>query len=394
MKTLIGTPIHQSQSHIIEKWLENVSQLRKPTDLFMVDSSSDRNFVRTVKLYCKKYGIKNYTIEHFDYHQENGEDERIGRSREIIRKQVLTGGYEVWFNWECEFSLPVDALDKMTTVMKAGNFMVVSHSPTLKRVSVDPHVKFGCDLVRCELLKKYGFLLEYPDMPNSWYLLGLWLKKRVARDGGRCLELDISNPSHLKRFKNRNTLKLNLGCGKKHIDDYVNIDIQVPCDLKHDLTKPLPFANNSVDEIFSEGNVIALFSRKEWFNLKKEIARVLRPGGKLEIIFFDFEYITKAFLENKNNQRWEWWIETIFSGQHNEYEFSKNGFTFDKLVTDFQEDGLINFSKESTRHPGYVHFICYKKFSTTLASIMPVALLLAWENIYSVQESAFMQLFS
>ena len=99
-------------------------------------------------------------------------------------------------------------------------------------------------------------------------------------------------------------MKLNLGCGKKHKQGYVNIDIQEPCDLKHDLRTPWPFADNSVDEIFTEDNTICLFSRQEWEGVvKREMARVLKTGGKLEIIFLDFEYIPKAFLDNKDGQR-------------------------------------------------------------------------------------------
>lgn len=156
-------------------------------------------------------------------------------------------------------------------------------------------------------------------------------------------------------------LKLNLGCGNKHKPGYLNIDIQEPCDLKHDLRTPLPFADGSVDEIFSESNTICLFSRKEWQRLKKEITRVLKDGGKLEVLFLDLEYILKAFLENKEGQRWGWWWQTIFSAQENEYDFSKNGFTYNKMVSDLSEEGMINFKKSvDPKHPEYIHLTCYK----------------------------------
>jgi len=158
-------------------------------------------------------------------------------------------------------------------------------------------------------------------------------------------------------------MKLNLGCGKEHKEGYVNIDIQEPCDLKHDLRTPLPFADDSVDEIFSEGNVISLFSLKEWRDLKKEMARVLKVGGKLEIILLDFEYVLKAFLDNKNGERWGLWWLTIFSGQENEYNFAKNGFTYEKLVADLFDEGMVNFSRkrEIGGDPRFIHLICYKQ---------------------------------
>lgn len=159
-------------------------------------------------------------------------------------------------------------------------------------------------------------------------------------------------------------MKLNLGCGQKHKKGYLNIDIQEPCDLKHDLRTPLPFDDNSVDEIFTEG-FIWLLSRKEWEwnnegGLKREIVRVLKPGGRLEIVFLDFKYIIKAFLENKDGKRWSWWWQTIFSAQKNEYDFSKNCFTYDKLVSDLCAEGMSNFSKKGTSEEGYIHLTCYK----------------------------------
>ena len=46
-------------------------------------------------------------------------------------------------------------------------------------------------------------------------------------------------------------LKLHLGCGDVHKDDYINIDIR-PCsavDLIADISKPLPFAPGSATKI-------------------------------------------------------------------------------------------------------------------------------------------------
>ena len=48
-------------------------------------------------------------------------------------------------------------------------------------------------------------------------------------------------------------MKLNIGCGVQHIPGWINIDIAGDnCDLKHDVRKPLPYANDSISFAYSE----------------------------------------------------------------------------------------------------------------------------------------------
>lgn len=189
----------------------------------------------------------------------------------------------------------------------------------------------------------------------------------VSKDNKRLIYTSKPN-------SNDGKVKLNLGCGKRHRDGYLNIDVQEPCDLKHDLRKPLPFPDNSVDEIFTEG-FIWLLSKKEWEGqggggFKKELERVLKPGGKLEIIFLDFEYIIKAFLDNKDGKRWGWWWQTIFSAQEDEFDFSKNAFTYEKLVSDLSAVGFSKFEKHETEDESYVRLICYKSESDRSMNVL------------------------
>jgi len=295
--------------------------------------------------------------------QELGKDERLGRSRETIRQKVLNNNYNAWFSWECDQILPKDTLTKLVEIMKAGDFAVISNldqSEFSGKPLDNPIDSFGSALVNRKALEKYGFLLEYPNMPDCWYKGGKWFKKQVIKSGGKYLEVDTKNINRVAKFRGRKNLKLNIGCGDKHKKGYINIDILEPCDLKHDLRTPWPFDNNSVDEIFSEGNTVCLFSKKEWFDLKKEIARVLKIGGKLELIFFDLEYIFKAFLDDKKAKRWDYWWRTIFSAQKDKYDYSKNGFTYEKMVSDLSGEGMTGFTKLKPPEPGYIHLICFK----------------------------------
>lgn len=76
--------------------------------------------------------------------------------------------------------------------------------------------------------------------------------------------------------------KLNLGCGKKPLQGFYNVDFTTEhgADLGHDLTKPLPFHNESVDEIHAY-HVFEHFYRWECEDILKDWVSKLKPGGLL-----------------------------------------------------------------------------------------------------------------
>jgi len=88
-----------------------------------------------------------------------------------------------------------------------------------------------------------------------------------------------------------NTLKkLNLGCGKKYLEGWVNLDIsykdiyenKIKVDIKHDLNKfPWPFKDNEFDIILLEHNLEHL---KDIYKVMKELTRISKNGGRIKII--------------------------------------------------------------------------------------------------------------
>lgn len=197
MKILIGTPIHQIKDYSMERWLESVSKLLKsyPADLLLVDNSPGLDYVEKVRSYCAKFGIINYKIEHLEISQGQPPSEKIGRSREIIRQEVLSGDYDAWFSWESDQIIPIDTLTRLVKIMEAGNYMMIHPNSWDRVLPGEPEADFGVCLIRRQCLEKFGFLLEYPDMPDCWYGGEAWFKKQVLKDGGNYIEIyGLINP--------------------------------------------------------------------------------------------------------------------------------------------------------------------------------------------------------
>lgn len=83
-------------------------------------------------------------------------------------------------------------------------------------------------------------------------------------------------------------MKLNLGGGQLPLDGFLNVDMCEGADIRHDLRNPLPFDEQSIDEIMAV-HLIESFHKWELKNILQDWFRVLKPGGKLTIEFTDLD---------------------------------------------------------------------------------------------------------
>ncbi|GAA0335288.1 hypothetical protein GCM10009087_52070 [Sphingomonas oligophenolica] len=83
---------------------------------------------------------------------------------------------------------------------------------------------------------------------------------------------------------------LNLGGGGNLIDGALTVDIDPRADSYVDLTKPLPFAANSIDLIFFE-EVLEHVEKPIGLALLRECRRVLKPGGTIRIATPDLDWL-------------------------------------------------------------------------------------------------------
>ena len=195
MRVLIGTPIHEVKDYCMERWLKNVSRLKYPADLLMVDNSPGTDYMKKVKRYCAKYGIKKYKIKHFDIDQDLGPDIRIERSQEIIRQYVLSHDIDAWFSWECDQIIPTDALDKLIKIMEDGKYMMVIHNCGARWDHTVLNTNMGVTLIKRKCLEKSWFLPKRNGkislaISDSYDINDPTIfKKRVLKNGGNYIEV-------------------------------------------------------------------------------------------------------------------------------------------------------------------------------------------------------------
>ena len=126
-------------------------------------------------------------------------------------------------------------------------------------------------------------------------------------------------------------LNLNFGAGTSRKADYINVDYYTDADIKVDLSKPLPWQDNEVDNIIAV-HVIEHFTRAEWENASKEWVRILKPGGVIEIYCPDILAVAKSFVRDPDDK---YTMMQIYGLQAHPGEFHKNGFTAESLTGSF-----------------------------------------------------------
>lgn len=127
----------------------------------------------------------------------------------------------------------------------------------------------------------------------------------------------------LEKESTMGQVKLNLGCGSYTPRGWINVDyalgariVRIPFFrfinkkirlfhldwddkiLIHDLRRPFPFADCSVDIIYTS-HTLEHFEKKEGEEFLRQCLRVLRPGGILRVVVPDLEYIISEYNSGK-----------------------------------------------------------------------------------------------
>lgn len=95
--------------------------------------------------------------------------------------------------------------------------------------------------------------------------------------------------------------QVNLGCGLNRLDGWENYDSDV------DLTKPLPWEDNSIDFILLE-HVLEHLTPQQGYSCLKECYRVLTTGGTLRVIVPE---IYRILMGRKHHPEYNEFVKTF-----------------------------------------------------------------------------------
>ena len=101
---------------------------------------------------------------------------------------------------------------------------------------------------------------------------------------------------------------LELGAAGRRVEGWTSIDWKDGNDLSLDITKPLPFPDNSVDRIYSSHTFEHFSYPRPMTDVLGECMRVLKPGGWIRISVPDASIYLKGYLGNDGFDAETWCV--------------------------------------------------------------------------------------
>lgn len=142
-------------------------------------------------------------------------------------------------------------------------------------------------------------------------------------------------------------LKLHLGCGNKHIDGYINIDIRYlpSVDQVDNIRFLRSYKENTVDVIYAS-HVLEHFGRWDYKSVLARWFQILKPNGILRVAVPDFHAIATYYLESQQLRDVS---GMLYGGQ--DYDENKHFWCWDyrELHADLKEVGFTNIHKYDWR---------------------------------------------
>ncbi len=93
-------------------------------------------------------------------------------------------------------------------------------------------------------------------------------------------------------------IKLEFGAGKRKMEGWSTIDMNYSCDIFLDLRSPIPFPDNSVDQIYSS-HLLEHFDYSDLVKFLAECYRILKKSGNFKVAVPNAKIFLDAYLNQE-----------------------------------------------------------------------------------------------
>lgn len=146
-------------------------------------------------------------------------------------------------------------------------------------------------------------------------------------------------------------MKLHIGCGDKHFDGWINLDIQDGCDLVDDARTLEKIQDESCDIIYAS-HILEHTGRHEYMDTLRTWYKKLKIGGTLRVSVPDLA--KSIMLYDGTNLKMFW--GAFYGSQANDFQYHKIGFDKNTLSESLLEVGFEKIQEWDWRTTDHSHY--------------------------------------
>lgn len=154
-------------------------------------------------------------------------------------------------------------------------------------------------------------------------------------------------------------LNLHLGCGTKHIEGYVNIDIRFlpKVDEVNNIKFLRNYKENTVDTIYA-CHVLEHFSRWDYENVLRRWYELLKPNGILRVAVPNFKSVCNYYSKTQDLQTV---MGILYGGQDYDENYHYVAFDFVTLSNSLRKVGFTKVKEYDWKQTVHAHVDDYSK---------------------------------
>ncbi|MBM3701727.1 MAG: glycosyltransferase [Actinobacteria bacterium] len=376
MLLTIGTSF-SGKSWCFDKYFKRLSELRFPknrTRLVFFDDSNDKQFsnklrkkIKKIRSRYKEIVLLSGGVLPIDY-DAYPVPKHLAQIYNKMRGQLIKGSHV--FMWEDDELPPKDVIEKLSNHLWYDIGIVSGYTKSRQRklplawyytdklYQAFPNGKdtedIGATSLGCVLIPTYYVkIIAFKDVQDDLVGHDIIFSRDIAKLGKKilidwrikCLHFD-------KRGLITPRIKLNLGSGYKYMLDYINIDLEkgAPVDERLDLTKSLPYPDESIDliethHLIEHLNVPRINYMQEFVKIFKDWHRVLKTNGELIIECPDFDGLVRLYHKKPKDDLLKHFYGMGSREGHHHYI----GWNYDRLKRTLNEAGFMRIKRKKAR---------------------------------------------